>query len=66
LSDQGLPDFIALSFVERMTADGKNTLANKKSETVIPNLEEPRLNKISTEHENVDNKISNVEKTNTL
>ena len=62
LSDRGLPDFIALSFVERMGADGETTLANQKSEPVVPDLKEPKLNEISTEHEVVDNQISDVEK----
>ena len=62
LSDRGLPDFIALSFVERMGSDGETTLANQKSEPVVPDLKEPKLNEISTEHEVVDNQISDVEK----
>ena len=64
--DQGLPDFIALSFVERMTADDKVTRTNEESEQVLPELKEPKLNNISTELEVVDNQISNSEKTTTL
>ena len=45
-----------------MGADGETTLANQKSEPVVPNLKEPKLNEISTEHEVVDNQISDVEK----
>jgi hypothetical protein len=61
-----LPDFIALSFVERMTADDKVTRTNEESEQVLPELKEPKLNNISTELEVVDNQISNSEKTTTL
>jgi len=64
--DEGLPNFISQSFVERMIAEGKTPSVDENSDTPLNDLEKPGLNKMSADSGAINDEISDTQDIDTL
>ena len=64
--DEGLPNFISQSFVERMVAEGKTPSVDEKSDTPLNELEKPNLNKMSADNGAINDEMPDKQDIDTL
>jgi superfamily II DNA/RNA helicase len=64
--DEGLPNFISQSFVERMVAEGKTPSVDEKSDAPLNELEKPNLNKMSADNGAINDEMPDKQDIDTL
>jgi superfamily II DNA/RNA helicase len=64
--DEGLPNFISQSFVERMIAEGKTPSVDENSDTPLNDLEKPGLNKMSADSGAINDEMPDTQDIDTL